>query len=361
MGSLRFWWFPRFLFGALAVAGCGVEQGGVPTPFQGKGGTGGTPTTITCPAGELLDAECGAPPPCCVKGPTPPLQGPSWFQITAPGTPGSCPEPATPGLVGYSDMLPVAPHACAACSCSPAACTLPEGIHTNAAKCPGDGSIAIPFGPDPAAGWEGDCSDDGALPADLQCGGVPCVQSLSIPALSVAQCQPESGPSAPFPEPTWGRMARQCRLDPLPEGGCDGNQVCVPRPPEGFASCLYVQGEHPACPAEYPAHMVFYTGVNDGRGCGACQCAAPEGAECAAIVTAFSDSACGSLVVSVLVTAAEPTCQDVVSGTALGSAEAWMVTDVSGSCAQSGGAPFGEIAPADPLTLCCQGEPDSPG
>ncbi len=350
----------RFLGSAVVLVGC-ANFGGSLYVSPGEGGTGGTLTT--CVDGALFDGECNAAPPCCVKGPAKPFEGPSWFKIvTEPDAVGSCPESTTEGVKAYAEMKPIEPHVCGACSCSPAACTLPEGIHTNAAPCAdADGSIAVPFGPDPAAGWEGVCSGEGALPAGLQCGGEPCAQSVFVPTVPIASCKPESGPAEPFPEPAWGRMALQCKIEPLPGEGCESSYVCAPPPPEGFALCLHVKGEHPTCPAEYPAHMVFYLGVKDERGCEDCQCSPQQGAECMALFQVFSDSVCGALAGAVVVTDQEAACVDVVSGTALASAEASMVVDVPGSCAQSGGAPFGGVLPADPLTLCCQGTPEPPG
>src|SRR5690349_20987848 len=127
-------WF--LAVGAVTLAGCGSEIGPTPSFYVGEGGT------ASCAEGALLDGECNAPPPCCVKGPTDPFEGLSWFAIGTPETIGPCPDSTTEGLNGYSDMK-AAQHTCGVCSCSPAACTLPEGIHTNAAPCPGDGSIAV--------------------------------------------------------------------------------------------------------------------------------------------------------------------------------------------------------------------------
>ena len=139
------------------------------------------------------------------------------------------------------------------------------------------------------------------------------------------------------------------------------NTIPRPPPPEGFALWLHVKGEHPTCPAEYPAHMVFYQGVKDERGCEDCQCSPQQGAECMALFQVFSDAVCGALAGAVIVTDQDDSCFDLDPGTALASAEASMVVDVPGSCAQSGGAPFGGVLPADPLTLCCQGTPEPPG
>ena len=357
----------RCLGGALVLAGCGVLGllgcGRVDAAgylAHGDGGTGGTPTVC---AEQLFDGECNAAPPCCVKRPTAPLEGPSWVKIVAePDALGSCPEPTTKGFMAYAEMKPIGPHTCGACSCSPAVCTLPEGIHTNAAPCAdADGSIAVPLGPDPAAGWEGACSEDGALPANLQCDGEPCAQSVSVPTVPVAPCHPESGPAEPFPDPAWGRMALQCKIDPLPGKGCESSDVCAPPPPEGFALCLHVKGEHPTCPAEYPAHMVFYLDVKDERGCEDCQCSPQQGAECMAFFQMYSDTACSAPAGAVVVSDQDDSCIDVIPGTALASFEASMLTGVPGSCAQSGGTPFGDVQPIEPLTLCCQGDAEAPG
>jgi hypothetical protein len=358
--------FLVFFSSAMLLAGCSSAEddvNGIPGGGQGgQGGQGGTPSTVACAAGQLFDAECDGPPDCCVPSVAPPFQGPFWVTIGAPGALNTCPEGTTEGWTAHAGLLPMEPHTCGACSCGPAACTFPEGIHTNAAKCAdADGSITVPFGPDPAAAWEGVCSAEGALPADLQCGGVPCIQSLSLPALPVAACAPQVAPAEPFPEPTWERAARQCVPAPVPGETCPDGQTCVPGPPEGFTRCVLAEGEGPACPPSYPAQEILYKDVTDGRGCEPCACGEPDGAECSAILSAFSDGACDSLVVSVLITSAEPTCVDVVSGTALGSAEAWMVTDIAGSCAHGGGAPFGDLQPASPVTLCCQGDLTAPG
>lgn len=347
----------RFLFlgAALFLGGCApvTDQAGIPASHT-------TPPNTGAGGGQLFDGLVGEEPACCVRDKTAPFEGPSWFVITGDGSPGVCPASSVEGLKGYAEMKPLASHTCGACSCSPAECALPEGIHTNAADCPGDGSIAVPVGPDPAAGWEGVCSAEGALPANLQCNGKPCAQSLSIPALPVVPCSPVTAPSDPFPDPEWARIALQCEIGPLSGDGCPANQVCAPPPPAGISLCLYVKGDAPTCPAEYPAQMVFHMGVDDGRGCEPCQCSAQEGAECMAVVSAFSDSACGALAGAVVVTDQEAACVDLVAGTALGSLSATMVTNMPGACAKSGGEAFGTVVPSEPLTLCCQGG-EAPG
>lgn len=348
MGRAWFW-------AALAMLpGCFVQARSDGRAYGG--GTGGTPATTAGTGGDPLVIEDS----CCVDGPEPPFHGPSWFAFAAPGPAPACPAPAAEGLTAYQEMK-VEPHTCGACACSPAPCTLPAGVHTNAAKCAdADGSFTVPLGPEPA-GWTGACSDEGALPPDLQCDGVPCAQSVTVPELGVAPCEPTAGPTPPPPAPTWGRMARQCVIEPPASEGCEPDEVCPPPLPAGLSLCLYAEEDFPACPAAYPERTVFYRSVADGRGCEECSCAAPAGAECKAIFEVFSDGACGTFEGGIVVTDQLAACFDVVSGTALGSVEATPVTDVPGSCAPGGGAPFGEVAPADPVTLCCRSAPEPPG
>lgn len=325
----------------LLLTGClaRAENRSIPRNNEGTGGASA--------------GGAGGDSSCCIQGPAAPFEGPSWFAITGDGSPGTCPAPSVEGFEAHAEMEPLDPHTCGACSCSPAACTLPEDIHANAAKCAGaEGSIAVPFGPGPV--WEGACSSEGALPAGLLCSGAPCAQSLTIPALPIAPCMPVAAPSPPFPAPSWARFAVQCELEALSGAECPAGSVCAPSPPDGLSLCVYAKGDVASCPTDYPARMVFYLGVDDQRGCSECQCSAQSGAQCMALVSAFSDSACSTLAGAVVVTDLEGACVDVVTGTALGSIDASMVTDKPGTCAQSGGAPFGTVTPAEPVTLCCQ-------
>ena len=148
---------------------------------------------------------------------------------------------------------------------------------------------------------------------------------------------------------------RQCKLTPK---GCGAGQVCVPSAvPDGFDLCRHVSGDKGCPPGYYSEPSVLYLGVDDARGCEACECGAPEGAQCEAYVSVYKDGACGSPVVQTTVSIV-PLCLDITPGSALASADASMITDVSGSCASSGGEPTGDLQPADPVTICC---PDVPG
>lgn len=321
---------------ALLVAGCTEVIQHQHRPE----GTGGSPTT-----GEEEDLWTTMPDEdsCC---------GAADLALFTEGD-APCPEGTTEGFTAHAELIPPAPHTCTECSCSPAACTPPEGILAFPAICPGDGP-ALPFGPDLGSGWDGSCSQENGHPANQLCDGELCIQSLLIPATTASPCA-ESTPVPSKPAWSWGRTMRQCRLSPQ---GCGAGQVCVPRVvPDGFDLCRHVSGNKGCPPGYYSEASVLYLGVNDERGCEACECGAPQGAQCKAYVSVYEDSACSSPIAQLMV-ATVPLCVDVVAGSALASADASMITEVPGSCTPSGGEPTGDLEPAEPVTICC---PDVPG
>lgn len=334
---------------ALLVGGCGLGDRTTPSWRLGEGGTGGTVITVTDGGGGLFNPGVVNAVPCCVD--LAPFQ-----RVSLVGDAGKpCPAGTDEGAPLHADFLEPDPHTCS-CSCSAPSCTLPGGIHTNAAKCADlDGSAALPFGP-AGAGWDGVCSSENPVAAGLPCGGVPCAQSVTVPALVVSSCEPDP-PVISKVDATWGRTVRECALD-LPANGCATGQVCPPAPPDGFDICLYGEGDID-CPPGF-AKSRFYTGVKDDRGCDPCSCGDPD-AQCEAYVVAYSDAACGMPAGSVLVSAQEPACFDVLSGNALGSAQAYFLGQSTGSCPTSGGEATGDIAPDGLVTLCCRSALDAPG
>jgi len=152
-------------------------------------------------------------------------------------------------------------------------------------------------------------------------------------------------------------------IGPLDGEGCITGEVCPPPLPEGFALCVFLNGDYPGieCPAGFThGPMVVAHAWQDKRACGPCACGQAEGAHCEALVSVLEDGACGTLLASNIVADDEPGCFDLVSGSALGSKSAAFVVDEPGSCAQIGGQLAGAIQPIVPVTLCCQPETDPP-
>lgn len=275
-----------------------------------------------------------------------------WIgQGDAPPCPVSAP---VPGATLHADPQP-SPMICPACSCSSSGCEVPQQMHVSAGKCPAIGAFSMPWD---SPGWDGDCTSDGALSSGLSCLGVPCVQSITIDAPTAAPCEPVSAGAEVRPDPVWGTTAQECIMGPLTGDGCGGSEACVPPPPDGFSLCLYRWGDDlgpESCPAEYPRHLVLFAEHDDTRACDPCECTAPQGGECAALVSLYTNGVCGSLLGSFPVTSAGPSCFDLPSGVGLGSKSAALTNNNAGSCTTSGG-PVGEVVPAVPLTLCCQKE-----
>lgn len=351
MRSLRFFGVGLVLMLLVLVqsAGCLSTDLVSPSPTLAGGGTGGSPVTPTTEESpDLLDPGVLGDAPCCID--LAPFQRVSL--VTDSDAP--CPAGMDEGAALHADFLAPAPHSCE-CSCSPPSCTLPDGMHTNAAKCAdAAGSTQLAFGP--GNGWDGACSNQDPVPGGIQCGGVPCVASLTVPAIVVSPCEPDP-PVVSKADATWGRTVRECTLD-LPANGCADGQICPPAPPEGFDICLVGEGDLD-CPPGF-AKSRFYTGIQDDRGCDPCDCGPPE-AQCEAVVLAYSDDACGALAGAVLVSTQEPACVDILSGSALGSVEASFLGVSPGSCPTSGGAATGTIAPGGPVTLCCRSALELPG
>jgi len=353
----------------VAVTGCGDGFVGNHSPPPGADGTTSTSgsTGGSGTGGQLFTGgggSGGAAVSCdaCARDAQTPFEGLSAYAFGKPGEVAPCPDVAPlVGFEGFADLT-VDPHACPSCWCSPAGCALPEGMYASAAKCPGDGAASLPFGP-ADGGWEGTCSNEAPIAAGLQCEGVACVQSLSIPAMTVEPCQPLSQGAASLPTPVWGTMVRECLLGPLSGEGCETGEVCTPKLPDSLSLCLFLKGDDPAyqCPEDYERRVVVYAGVADERACEPCACGDAQGAECGAFLSAFANDACGSLIATVITTSEEPACVDVPSGSAVGSASASVVVDKPGTCAQSGGQPSGAIEPVGPVTLCCQKEIYPPG
>ena len=321
-------------------------------------GAGSAATTTTSEGGDPLTGGGGiggAAPVCTAGACVPSAAGPfvrvTLVSIGKPEEVQPCPSWAPLAFEGFAGMT-VEPHSCPSCTCGPAVCALPEQIHASAAKCPGEGAASINWDAPPA--WEGGCFSDAPIASGLQCSGVPCVQSITIDAPQVEPCKPIEQGAAHFHDPVWDLMARECKIN-VDAAGCGPGESCAPVPPEGFALCVSVAGEGYECPPEYPDPFLVFDSVDNSRACSPCSCSDPAGASCSALVSLFTDGACGALLGSFPVSSAmDNACTDLPPGVGLGSKEAVFTVDKSGTCTASGGDASGELHPAGPVTFCCQ-------
>jgi hypothetical protein len=333
------------LTSTIGLLGCPLQndQGWQP----GSGGSGGASLT----GGQGGEPSCDDDCPSAPAGWSPPGLYASGRYSEVP----ICPDIAPlQGIEVYAD--PQADAAiCPVCQCaaSETGCSVPTDWHVSAAPCAGANSAAATVF-DAPPGWDGSCWA-GGLPAGAPCGGVPCVQSMTVgaPAVTAGTCAPEAV-GRPYVAPTaWGRRARQCL--PVEPGTCP-EKAPECSPPSGFALCVHRDGEA-SCPEPYPQREVFYRSVDDTRGCVACSCGAPAGNGCAVLASAFQDEACGALAGALLVTSETGDgCVDIPPGLALGGKTAEVVSNSPGTCAPAGGEPTGRAAPTLPVTVCCQEE-----
>lgn len=374
MERWRIWMRVAFLAGwVLLTGGCGESAlawqgrfGTGDTSTSTAGGTGGAPTTSTGGEGGTFDTAgsggkgtlCAAHLGECVRYKTDEFQGVAMYWIGPPGEVLPCPESAPhPGTTHLAQPLNDEPLACPACSCSSAVCALPEAIHASSAPCPGDAGQFTSF--DAPAHWsEGDCTEEGAIPAGAQCGGAFCVESLTIEAPHVLPCVASADAEIGKPPLTWGIVAQECSIEPLSHDDCESGEGCAPSPPPGFKLCLYRDGDDPevACPDPYTdERLVVYLGAADTRGCSPCQCGEPEGADCLASIDIFTDGACGAFLGSLPVSNANPeTCFGMPPGIGLGSKQGSFIIDIPGTCAPGESKPTGGVSQTAPMTLCCK-------
>jgi hypothetical protein len=276
-----------------------------------------------------------------------------------------CPDRAPVSeVVGFTD--PTAPSPCGTCACGAPSgtCTIPTTWTAhNAATCSaGPGSVATSF--DAFAGWDGSCTKINAIPANKTCNGTACVQSISIAPLTISEsaCAPSVEPAVVPKDISspWGTLARVCRGHAPGECG-DPSELCTPSvtlasaaaSSESFAQCLSHEGDV-ACSGAYSVKHVFYKNLVDNRTCSPCACDAPTGSTCTALVSAYSDGTCSSLVGTNTVDATKDACFDVLpAGQALLSKSVEAPVYAPGACQPSGGDITGEVIPTDPTTFCC--------
>jgi hypothetical protein len=333
-----------------------------------------------CPApdNEHLDAD-GEPDPCHFRDPDAgaacdgicvPLSPPGWSETVllwhgAPADLPQCPSWAPAhSKEGQADLTPPVT-SCLACECQPptGACMLPATITASTStSCAIEGNTWTSF--DPAAGWVGACTQENAIPMGQLCGGVPCVQAISVGPLIVTESgctptipTPPGPPPGPADSPAWGTVALACSSN---HGGqcSDPGETCAPNappPPPGFQVCVAAFGDQD-CFDAFPDKHVFYKDFHDGRACTPCTCDAPSGSTCSGAISVFNDSMCGAPLPLLVLTAVNtgPTCGQVPAGSGLASKSAGPLTYTAGMCKPNGGEPTGTVELIKPKTFCCQ-------
>lgn len=299
----------------------------------------------------------------CSSGTCVPKAPESWkhvaFALTWPELPPACPEDA-PSLVFEGSPEPPA-QTCPTCLCDApeGTCSLPTTWTVSSEVCPGGSGVKTSF--DPPSGWDGSCSSTNAIAQGKLCGGVPCVQSitLSLPVINEKPCTPQMEGWVDLPIPKLKadgpRMAtgRACAsAKPLPS--CSG--AGCSKTNSAFGACILHDGDQ-VCPDGWAGDRhVLYQHIDDARLCTPCGCDAPSGGSCQVKWRAFSDSSCTTEVAANDVSAGMigPACYALNSGIALAGKSAELLDYTKGSCTPTGGELVGDLALAGQVTVCCQ-------
>ncbi|MEO5732023.1 MAG: hypothetical protein ABI134_08280 [Byssovorax sp.] len=328
--------YHSFAFFVLAVVACGPAEI-LPPPSDA-----GTPTND---AGETCDGVCLPGPPAGWFGPYLLWKGkeadaPDCLDVTV-----------SPGIAFTGYTYPSGTPLCGPCKCAPpiGSCELPATLTTAAASCADNGPSVEHLSFDPPADWTGTCTAENAISAGKLCGGVPCVQSVTIAPLTMTQggCLPIQ-PSDVKPPLELTILGRACGLGMRP--ACTaGPGLCMRAAPgPEFKQCIsyLANSGFSECPPTYPNRNIFYPDPDPS--CSPCACDAPVGSSCTGLIKVSAASACSpSLLPAISLDAENATCVDLPPGSALGSKSAMAPSYHGGSCTPSGGVP--EIA-----VFCCQ-------
>ena len=324
-----------------------------------------------CPPAYIWDASAcqqhdggtdGGMSTFCSSGTCVPSAPESWkqvaFALTWPELPPACPEDA-PRLVFEGSPAPP-DQACPACSCDApeGSCSLPTTWTVSSEVCPGGAGVKTNF--DPPTGWDGSCSSANAIAQGKLCGGVPCVQSLtlSLPVIDEKPCAPRMEGWVDLPTPRlWDDgprrpTGRACASE-KPLTSCSG-QGCG-KTNSAFGACILHDGDQ-VCPDGWTGDRhVLYQHVDDARACTPCGCDPPSGGVCQVKWRAFSDSSCSTEVNANNISAGMmvPACYALDPGIALSGKSAELLNYTKGSCAPTGGELVGDLKLDGQVTVCC--------
>ncbi len=338
MGLFR-WAFLGALGGSIVgYLGC---VGDLPDPTIRSNDDGGTPgdgTTNVSDGGAPELAPDAAPSIGCPLGCLPPAPagwtGPSAVYDGPPGTkPTTCPAPYTlPELEAHGDVSgEPAACGCGAPAFAGAKCTFPlyswtsTDCRTGGTQLP---SVVVPDNPclNVATG----------VRVTVDTGGSLNRGTCSFPS-----------PEKVVPEPTFATVDVICGLPQV--GTCESRPDCAVSPvPDAPYNrlCIHKPGDELCPSADYPKRFVVYTKVTDTRDCSACT-GTPTDGGCGTKWGPAGTCERGNPPVS-------HTTRDCVNPATEGSVMNLAAMGPTGiNCAAAGGTPVGDVANAEPVSICC--------
>ncbi len=253
----------------------GDASGGAAAGAAGSAGAGGGPCVPSgaeqCFNGvdddcngdvDCADSACDGPAMCA---PVP--QGATLGTFAMMGT--QCPAGYSPLTLNRGLTASVL---CEGCSCTPDSTRCETGVYGHGANaCPGlySGVLSNVFSTD--------------------CGGVPADANLYYFGIrGFTTCTPSGTPV--LPPATWDETSTFCQATKV-GGGCAAGSRCVPRLTGEL--CARTPGET-SCAPDYPTSTgeTWFTGLDDQRQCGECNCSFGDANCTGAVVRVFASSDC---------------------------------------------------------------------
>jgi hypothetical protein len=318
--------------------GLGDGGAGADAAIDGLGEASGADAADTSTGDSA--ATCGL---ACVAASTAGWAGPLALYVGPTGQGASPPcgpgFDATSAFDGFGELTAPTP-TCSACSCTPSVVTCAGPVLSFFA----DDGCATPVG---------------SITASSSCQTTPfTAQSVTIGGAmpSGGSCG-STGGALTSAAPSWAQAVRACAPSAVPAStGCDAGLVCAPAPAAPFSTrpCVMQAGMATACPPEYPTGpQTFFTGIDDQRGCTACQCAGPTGAQCTIGSPALDVSVTPGCSVTTGTLDAPSACTQFQGPEFVTLARQPTLTS-PGSCAVAGGGtPTGGVTAAGATSFCC--------
>lgn len=355
----------------LALTGCGLLAGLKDLPEPSDAGGGGSDAEAGSDVGPFgddatfdvapgddqsaTDADGAAGPCTCMTIPAG-WSGPRALDEYDPNTM----APACSGFYGAKSFAGNADLGPVTASCTPCTCGAQQG-----AKCGAHLSYYTnPCGSTSTGCGAEDFALNGGVCQGLGTGNGGCagrdVQSFQADGLeqSVGSCTPSvSTPNGSVP--AWTKAAVACApIGAPPPDACDAGQVCAPTPQAPFTHLCISNSGVQSCPTGTPfsQQFVYYTSLDDTRGCTQCSCGVPQNVCSSSGTVSFWTSFTCTPSPTGTYTINNVNASGCLSLPSMSYYSTWTPSTFTlGSCPASGGTPTGSVTP-DPsaaTTFCC--------
>ncbi|WP_156041678.1 hypothetical protein [Chondromyces apiculatus] len=270
-------------------------------------------------------------------------QGPVWLWSGPEANAPPCPEDASAlTYEGHADLRTSG--SCDACACTTPECGFPEGVRISSAGPDCVGPLADILVP---PNWDGSCF---SFP--------PVANPISVffRRSTRSECVPLVSEIAKHVTFSWDTFARACTPIAVPESCPATPKDCATRPPQGFAQCLFREGDPSTCPADYPELRRFHGAVDDQSSCTPCSCQLPEESNCRVFMSLDTTTGCKFGGQGTVVGPAHEGCMTNHGPSQYASLRGEIKETEPDVCMVGGGEFAGEILPAQPTTFCCKAE-----